>query len=560
MAEIAQVAPQQANDERVLILALTRSDGQLCQSILTHNGVGALACPHLSAICEAMREGVGVLLLAQEQLDTPALSELLAMLDQQPSWSDVPVVVLTPQDVQSPLASRLIQRLGNVLLLERPVRVPNLVSVVQTALRARRRQYQIREHLQEREQSQSELSFLAEASRLLALSLDDTDTLARLARLVLPVLGDYCVIDVLDPLGEFVRVAVAHRTPAKLPLVERLRYYIPARNEQSLQGVVLQSGEPLVLNDITEAAIEAGARDAEHAEIGLLLAPRACLVVPLVARNHLIGTMLLAAEGQRRYTDTDVTLALDLAQRAGLAVDNAMLYQQAQEAIKVREQFLSIAAHELKTPLTSMLGYASVFSRRAHRSGALEERDARALATIIKQGERLNSMISALLDITRIQTGHLMIERHPLDLCAMLATLVEELAPTLDNHSIDVDCVSQTIPIMGDGLRLEQVYRNLFNNAVKYSPQGGVIRVGVSQQGDEAVVTVSDDGMGIPMVALPHLFDRFYRASNTDTQQISGIGIGLFVVKEIVTLHGGTVEVISREGVGSTFTVRLPVG
>ncbi|MBC8076660.1 MAG: GAF domain-containing sensor histidine kinase, partial [Chloroflexales bacterium] len=372
-------------------------------------------------------------------------------------------------------------------------------------------------------------------------------------------LGDYCVIDVLSAAGDFERVAAAHHDPAKAPLVERLRQYTPDRKRPSLQTSVLRTGKPIMLNGITEDAIVTGAADAEHAAIGRALAPSACMVVPLSARNRTLGTILLAAQGERRYGDAHVSLAVDLAQRAGLAVDNALLYRQAQDAIKIREQFLSIAAHELKTPLTSLLGYAGVFNRRVHRSGKLEERDERALATIIVQGERLNTMIGSLLDITRIQTGRLAIERRPLDLRAVLETLVHELEPTLDQHTIALECASASLPLMGDELRLEQVFRNLLGNAVKYSPQGGVVRVHISQQGEEAVVAVSDDGVGIPAAALPHLFERFYRAANSDQHQISGIGIGLYVVQEIVTLHGGTVDVASQEDVGSTFTVRLPI-
>jgi signal transduction histidine kinase len=168
-------------------------------------------------------------------------------------------------------------------------------------------------------------------------------------------------------------------------------------------------------------------------------------------------------------------------------------------------------------------------------------------------------MILSLLDISRIETGRLDIERVPIDLCALVRRVVEELQPTLDTYIVECHAPSGSLLIDGDEVRLEQVVQNLLANAVKYSPRGGSIVVQVEQRADQAWMTVTDCGIGIPKHDQPHLFQRFYRASNADTQHMSGMGIGLYVVKEIVTLHGGTVAVESREGEGSTFTVCLPL-
>jgi signal transduction histidine kinase len=168
-------------------------------------------------------------------------------------------------------------------------------------------------------------------------------------------------------------------------------------------------------------------------------------------------------------------------------------------------------------------------------------------------------MIEALLDLSRIETGQLSIERAPVDLGALARRMLDEAQPALDEHTIRYHPPGEPLLIVGDELRLEQVIQNLIQNAIKYSPSGGRIDVEVARRGDRACVTVTDQGIGIPPAALPRLFSRFYRASNVNPQHITGMGVGLYVVKEIVNLHGGEVEVTSQEGEGSTFTICLPL-
>ncbi|HEX5692307.1 MAG TPA: HAMP domain-containing sensor histidine kinase, partial [Roseiflexaceae bacterium] len=232
---------------------------------------------------------------------------------------------------------------------------------------------------------------------------------------------------------------------------------------------------------------------------------------------------------------------------------------EAEEAVRLRDMFLSIASHELKTPLTSLLGNAQLLQRRAKHEGGFSERNGRAIDVIADQAARLNKMIAALLDVSRIETGQLTIERTPLDLGALVRRVVGEIQPTTDQHTIALSMDDEPLWIDGDELRLEQVVHNLVGNAIKYSPQGGPIDVRLERQEAYASVTVRDQGLGIPAAAVPQLFQRFFRANNVDDQHIPGMGIGLFVVNEIVSLHAGTIEVKSREGAGSTFTLCLPL-
>jgi signal transduction histidine kinase len=197
--------------------------------------------------------------------------------------------------------------------------------------------------------------------------------------------------------------------------------------------------------------------------------------------------------------------------------------------------------------------------RRAVRDGTLPERELRQLQVINEQSSRLHRMVLALLDISRLDSGQLSIERAPLDLAALARRVVEEVRPANDGRQIEFAAPDESLPVAADELRLEQVLQNLIQNALKYSPEGEPVAVRVERRSTSAAVTVVDRGIGIPTTALPRLFGRFYRAPNAEARQIGGMGVGLYVVKEIVTLHGGDVTVESAEGQGSTFTISLPL-
>jgi signal transduction histidine kinase len=248
-----------------------------------------------------------------------------------------------------------------------------------------------------------------------------------------------------------------------------------------------------------------------------------------------------------------------LTRRAALAVDNARLYEEAQQALRVREQFLSVASHELNTPITSILGYAQLFQRRVAQDKNFTERDKQTIQTIVKQARRLHQLSLLLLDNSRIETGQLSIIHEQVDLCALLKSVVEEIQLTVHQHTLDLHLPQEPLNVEGDALRLQQVLQNLIQNAVKYSPDGGKITIEVEYQQTQVAIKISDQGIGIPASALPRIFTRFFRAKNVNDWQISGMGLGLYVVHEIVTLHGGRIEVDSVEGEGSTFTVYLPL-
>ncbi len=234
----------------------------------------------------------------------------------------------------------------------------------------------------------------------------------------------------------------------------------------------------------------------------------------------------------------------------------------AEAAVTLRNDFLSIASHELRTPVAVLLGNTQLLERILLSRVKQDAQLRRSFAAIQRQLTRIQALIAAMLDVSRIERGHLKIAHDPIDLVALVQTVVDEVRTTTQVHPIELVVPFDPpldVFVNGDALRLEQVMFNLLQNAIKYSPDGGPIGVEVARADDWASVAVTDHGLGIVAEALPHLFERFYRAPAVRSEHISGLGIGLFIVHEIVTLHGGDVSVVSEQGTGTSVTVRLPL-
>jgi signal transduction histidine kinase len=239
--------------------------------------------------------------------------------------------------------------------------------------------------------------------------------------------------------------------------------------------------------------------------------------------------------------------------------DLVLARQAAEAAVVLRDQFLSIAAHELRTPLTTLIGYIGLVQRRLRRAGTLDARTDEMLTMLDGQSQRLTRLIATLTDVSRMQFGQLSLVRIWLDVGATVQQVVDEVRVTAPDRTIALTLPPDACRVLGDRLRLEQVLFNLVQNALKYSPDGGKVAVRVGCDAGQVWVQVQDQGMGIPTAALPHLFERFYRVAHRTTAALPGMGLGLAVAHEIVTLHGGTITVESTEGQGSTFTVTLPL-
>lgn len=411
------------------------------------------------------------------------------------------------------------------------------------------------------EKAEQRFAFLAKASDVLAAALGYEETIQAVADLAVPAIADWCVVDlVADDLSNR-PFAVAHidRTMRALA-IEMQRRYPPDPNRLPGFARVFRDGEPRLVSEVSEADLEKMITDAEHLEMIRRLAPTSYMMVPLLARGRLLGIISLAATTSgRRYAKSDLMLAEELAHRAALAVDNARLYQEAQESIRSREVFITVASHELKTPMTVLRGYVDLLQRYGTNQTLTPEQLQRTLGALSSQVSRLDNLMDILWDLSRIQIGRLSLSFEPVDLCALTARLVEEIRPELERHTIELSYPETPLVVEGDVPRLEQIIRNLLHNAIKYSPEGGPVNVFLESEGTYAALAVSDRGLGIPAEAIPHLFERFFRVKAATGRPTEGLGVGLYVVRELVTLHGGSVEVESTEGEGSTFTVRLPL-
>jgi signal transduction histidine kinase len=220
-----------------------------------------------------------------------------------------------------------------------------------------------------------------------------------------------------------------------------------------------------------------------------------------------------------------------------------------------KDDFLSLVSHELRTPVTSIKGYAQLLKRRAKRD-QLPEQAMLAAETIERQTARMQELIDLLLDLTRLDTGRLRLEKSDLDLVELVRRVAGLVQITTEAHTISVEAPAAPIWVHADEHRLEQVVTNLVHNAVRYSPEGGPIEVSVHADSDGVTLSVRDRGIGIPPDALDRIFERFYRAP--DVVQSTGLGIGLYITRAIVEHHGGSIRVESELGSGSTFVVTLP--
>jgi signal transduction histidine kinase len=289
--------------------------------------------------------------------------------------------------------------------------------------------------------------------------------------------------------------------------------------------------------------------------------PRA-LVLPLVTHADVTGAMTWLA-GPRRavFQAKDLDLATHLARRCALAIDNSRLYREARDAVTIRDEFLSVAAHELKTPMTSLRGYAQLLTREFDRGSVDPERARRAAQAIVVQSDKLARLVAQLLDVSRLQSGKLVIDPKPTDLSQLLRDAVEATRGQLKGHTLVARLPAQ-LWVSVDPLRIEQVITNLIDNAIKYSPDGGQIDLDLTCDRSSGTVQlkVRDRGVGVPLEHRAHIFDRFYQAhAGGPLTSMAGMGLGLYISREIVEMHHGTIVAEFPADRGTRFVITLPL-
>jgi signal transduction histidine kinase len=285
------------------------------------------------------------------------------------------------------------------------------------------------------------------------------------------------------------------------------------------------------------------------------LGVKSVLAVPLIAHGRTVGaiTCVFSKDG-RRYGPDDVPIAQELARRAALAIDNARLFQKAQDAVRLREEFLSVAAHELHTPITSLHLMMQALSRSGVTITADNVRQTLGIAD--RQVRRLIRLIDELLDVTRIEASRFHIEREDVDLALLVREVVERMANDAARSGSSVTFAADgSVVGRWDRTRLEQVVANLLSNAIKFGA-GRPIELTVRRVGGQARLAVIDHGIGVPPDREARIFERFERG--VSSRQYGGLGLGLYIVRSIVERLGGEVGVDATYGGGSTFHVELP--
>ena len=407
-------------------------------------------------------------------------------------------------------------------------------------------------------------SFLAEASAILASSLDHETTLRSLAELCVPRLGDWCAIDTVTEEGGLHRVAVVHTNPAKLRFALELENRYPPdiqRDPELLE--LLRSGKPRFYPEITAEQLARAAHDEEHLRLLSELGLKSGLSVPLIARGRTVGVLtLISSESGRRYTPEDVDLALDLGRRAGLAVDNSRLYTESQRiqqelrvANEAKDEFLGLVSHELRTPITTVYGGARLLRRRG--ASLDEESKESVLDDIEHESERLHRIVEDLLVLARIELGQ-EVPTEPVLVQRVIEKSANAVSRRRPERQLRLHVDEALEPAAASAVYLEQILRNLLSNADKYSPPDEPIELTACQDGSgDIIISVRDHGPGIGAQELELIFERFYRSDRT-AKQAGGAGIGLTVCKRLIEAQGGRIWAGTPEGGGLEVSFSLP--
>jgi PAS domain S-box-containing protein len=446
---------------------------------------------------------------------------------------------------------RLLSRDGQVLWVHTGIRAERVGGRVEL--------YGVCFDVTERRRAEGLQRFLAETTAVLSSSLDYEATLAALARLVVPELCDWCVIDEVRVDGTIGQAASCHADPSLLPRIAelgRFRFTDPlgptaiARVARTGRATLLQDiWRPRRLAEALGAAVNAHF-DGLHARSGML--------VPLLAKDRLLGTMALFAYASgRRYVEADLTQAQHIARQAALSIDNARLYREAQRAIRIRDDVLAVVSHDLRNPVTAIQMTAAQLLTDAPPERQAERSHSAALR-IRRSVDRMQRLLSDLLDVSRIEAGNLAIVPDLQLADALVTEAVDMQLPLASEKSVRLvaETVAGPATLRGDRDRILQVFSNLVGNALKFTPRGGTIRVRAQVDGGRVIFSVKDDGEGIAADQLPYVFDRYWRGRRTGSQ---GAGLGLAISKGIVEAHGGQIWAESQLGKGTRVSFTLPL-
>jgi PAS domain S-box-containing protein len=504
-------------DGRVLLLAPTARDAATSRDLLQEAGIPCFICNSIEEVCREARRGAGAAVVTVEAVLGDKDRRLAGWLETQPPWSDFPLVVLTPPGEESPKMLRSLDAIGHMTLMKRPVQVSTLISTIRSALRDRERQYAVSDLLDERRRAAETLHDERERYRVTLTSIGDA--------------------------------VIATDAGEQVTFLNQVAEQLTGWNIDAASGRPLREVFRIVDEGTREPLPSPALRALQEGVVASL-------------SNH---TILIAKDGTERPLDDS---AAPIRSPDGKVIGTVLVFRDTTERRKVEEalkeadrrkdDFIALLAHELRNPLAPLRNGLQVM----RLGGGDENSVAQARAMMERQLGHMVRLIDDLLEISRISRNKMELRRSRVLLADVVGSAVEAARPLIDaaGQELTISLPPEPVFLDADLTRLAQVFSNLLTNSAKYTERSGHIRLAAERRASDVLVSVRDNGIGIPTDALPSIFDMFSQVDRSIERSAGGLGIGLALVKGLVEMHGGTVTVESDgEGKGSTFTVKLPV-
>ena len=508
----------------VALLTPTGRDAVVASRILGKFGIDARACKDMSDVCAMIAaDEVGVLVLAEEALNSVSREKLVESLSNQPSWSDLPIILLTGEGELSSSLPRALSGFtekGNVTLLERPVRVATLTTLVRSAQRARARQLDVKDYIDKRHDSEQTLRESEQRLRSAVLSAPYPLMLHAEGGEILQLSHAWTALSgyemgTISTTGEWARLAY-RENPSDI------REFISSDTPE---------GESFHIGERPVRAADGSVRTWDFHRVALGNLP----------------------DGRR----LNLTAAIDVTAYKRLVESERRARRQAEEANSAKSQFLATMSHELRTPLNAIAGYTQLLTLGVR--GEITDEQRADLERIDRSQRHLLSLINDILNFAKIEAGHVAVESVPVDVTQVIEGLKEFVEPQLRekslNFSVRIEC--EDAIALGDEDKVRQILINLLSNAIKFTPEHGTISVTCAAPDGVLTVIVADDGAGIPPDKLDAIFEPFVQVGRDFSSPQGGTGLGLAISRDLARRMGGDLTVESTLGSGSKFHLTL---
>jgi PAS domain S-box-containing protein len=506
------VEVEHPEEYRVILLPATRRDAEVVTALLKREKLLPFSCENARSLASELDGGVGAILMTDDALADPGIDQVLEALGRQPPWSDVPAIVLCGADQLPKLAGVAMRTLRNVTVLERPTSSRTLLSAVKAAIRARARQYQMRKQFT---------------------TLQESEAAVRLRERQLHTLAENTP-DILSRFDRQLRHVYVNQAAAEVTGLS---------NQQFLGRTLRELGIPRELCDQWETGLRETFADGQRRRMAFTYSSEG-------GARH-FDSLLIPEMGDSGTIETVLCVAHDATETHS----SALILE---EANRRKDEFLAMLAHELRNPLAPIRNASEILARKLADDPQMKK----TVNLVKRQVTHLARLVDDLLDVSRITQGRIELRRAPQELAPILAQARESVEPLLreKQHVLLVSTSFEPLYVHGDHARLVQSVANVLTNAAKYTDPGGEIRLELRRQDEQAVIVVSDTGVGIAPELLPRVFDLFVQGDRSLDRSQGGLGIGLSVVKRLVEMHQGRATAFSEgPGRGSVFEIHLPL-